>query len=165
MYPATWPGYPLSADRPSPQDLQTLLAQARALQRGTLPRQPLQGKRLGLICRAGGGEDAELFRLAAQELGAHVAVIPAPPEPSEEDRQQLADIGRLLGRLYDALECQGLSPELVRQLAAASSIPVFDGLASRGHPILGLSKELAASAPPDDRRRWLVQAALMASLA
>ena len=124
----------------------------------------LLGKRLGLMCADAAGPDAQLFQQAAKELGAHVALIPVPAEPPAEQAQQLAGIGRLLGRLYDAVDCQGLGPNAVEQLAAAGNIPMYAGLACREHRIFGLAQQWDAAEPLMDRWRWLVQAALLVTL-
>jgi ornithine carbamoyltransferase len=151
---------------PLPPDPQGLLAQARALrsaaQAGAL--QPLlRGKRLGLLCEDEAGEDAELFRHAAQELGADVAHI-RPSLSSLSSGRQVEHTARVLGRLYDALECQGMARELVDRIRLKADVPVYDGLASVRHPSAGLASQLDPEVPAADARRYLLQAALIASL-
>ena len=164
MQPASWLSHPASANQPSPEQLQALLTRAQALQRGALQhQQPLLGKRLGLMCSIPDSQEAQSFHRAAQELGAHVALIPASLDQGGTARQQ-AGIGRLLGRLYDAVECQGTSPDTVCQLAATANIPMYAGLACSEHPIVGLAAKLDAPASLADRQRWLIQAALLVSL-
>lgn len=165
MYPVSWLCQTASANPPSQEEQQALLARARLLQQGTEARRPmLLGKRLGLMCADAAGPDAQRFLQAAQELGAHVALIPAPAGPPAEQAQQLAGIGCLLGRLYDAVDCQGLGPAAVERLAAAGNIPMYAGLACREHRIFGLAQQWDVTAPLRDRWRWLVQAALLATL-
>lgn len=165
MSSASWLCHPASAKRPSPSQLQAVLGRARALSRpaGRQPP-PLLGRQLGLMSVQPEGPDALLFQRAAQELGAHVALIAAPAEPRDVDSRQLAGIGRLLGRLYDAVEYQGPSHETACHLATAGNIPVYAGLATREHPIFELTTDWGGAAPLHDRRRWLTQAALLASL-
>jgi ornithine carbamoyltransferase len=163
MFPAPRQARPAAADPPGQAAAQSLLQRARELQR--LParyEQVLQGRRLGLMSATPDGEDARLFERAARGLGAYVALI-APPEAGVGP-QQLDDIGRLLGRLYEAVECQGLGPAVVDQLAAAGNVPVFDGLADASHWLADLASDWADPAPLPQRRCWLVQAMLLAAL-
>lgn len=150
----------------SPAAEQALLGQARALQagaqHGALPPL-LGGKRLGLMSRASGDEAARLFCRAAAELGAHVSLI-EPRLDEDSDAQQVDELGRLLSRLYDAVECQGLSPALVRRLGRAATIPVYEALAGDAHPSARLAAQLPGEAAVADKRRWLLQAALLESV-
>lgn len=165
MSPASWLCPPAQATRHSEEELQALLARAKALRRDASQHaRPLLGKRLGLISAEPESEDARLFRQAAQELGAHVALIPAPMEQLESQADPLPGVGRLLGRLYDAVECQGLSDDMVRALASAARVPIFAGLAGHGHAIFQLAHGWRTSAPLLHRRRWLVQAALLGAI-
>ena len=116
---------PRPPQRPMPLpagDERALLDQAQALRRAAAVGrlQPLlRGKNLGLLCRDDGTPSGLLFRDAAAALGAHVAHI----ESSRLERsspQELEHGARMLGRLYDAVECQGLDAGLVRQLSALS---------------------------------------------
>ncbi|MET0519085.1 MAG: hypothetical protein ABW005_09645 [Burkholderiaceae bacterium] len=150
----------------SSQDEQALLQQAASLRVAAQRRErrrPLQGRCLGLM--GSGDEQAlQVFRQAALELGAHVATLSAQLD-EHSSPEQIAAIGRMLGRLYDAVECQGMSPALVSQLAAATSVPVYAGLASGEHRLAGLAADWPLAVPLDDKRRWLIQAALLSSLA
>lgn len=162
---------PVSRLRPQAQAIhhtaqaQALLARAKALQRDASqhPR-PLLGKRLGLMSATPDSEDARLFREAAHDLGAHVALIPDPTEHPGVHADPLRGVGQLLGRLYDAVECQGLSDAVVCDLAAVARIPMYAGLASKEHPVFQLARGWRTSATLTHRRRWLVQAALLAAL-
>jgi len=165
MYPASGPSHLASADHPTTDELQSLLQRARALQLGTAQHeQLLLGKRLGLMTAHPDSEDAQLFEQAARGLGAHVALIAPPTAQSEGNAQQLADIGRLLGRLYDTVECQGVSPDTVRRLARAGDLPMHSGLAGQEHWVFQVAQGWRVPAALADRRRWLIQAVLLATL-
>jgi ornithine carbamoyltransferase len=143
-----------------------MLAQARSLQRdalagGTPPL--LRGRKLGLLCEADDAEDARLFRRAATELGAHVAHV-RPVLSEGSPAQEVRHTARLLGRLYDAIECQGMGAALVRRLAAEAGVPVYDGLACATHPTARLADHLEGDASPTDKRRFVLQAALLDTL-
>src|SRR5689334_14969258 len=116
----------LEITQPARLDRQALLDTARLLQRAAQAgaTQPmLRGKKLGLLRATEDSIDARYFCSAAEELGAHVAQIRSAfaPDSAPSEVQVTA---RMLGRLYDAVECQGLPPLLVDQLADAAGIPV-----------------------------------------
>ena len=141
-----------------------VLVQARALQaaaRAGAASPLLRGKHLGLLCRDAATPPAVLFRDAARELGARVSLV----EPSLIDAEALptlGEIGRVLGRLYDAVECQDLAEALVESLRAPAGVPVFSGIALAGHPSAALAARLEGD--PDERRRRVLQAVLIVSL-
>jgi len=123
--------------------------------------QPLLGKNLALIC-AREGPDAELFRKAGSALGARVTVL----RPTLGDSSSLAEIeqtARVLGRLYDGVECQGLEPRLVQQMRAAADVPIFDAVASMEHPSAHLDAQLGGT-DQQGNRLFIVQAILMETI-
>jgi ornithine carbamoyltransferase len=144
-------------------DERALLEQARGLKRAAAAGrlQPLlRGKNLGLLCRNLGTPGAQLFLDAAAALGAHVAHI----ECSRIERSsspELAYTARMLGRLYDAVECQGLDAHLVRQLADAAGITVLDGLAADEALIARLAGQLDGVEATLENRRFTLQALLL----
>jgi ornithine carbamoyltransferase len=151
----------------SPRDAVALLASASALQHdalaGTL--QPLlRGKQLGLLCEDGNHADADLFRRAAKELGARVAHV-RPSLSVQSTPLEIEHTARMLGRLYDAVECQGLGLSLVEDMALAAGVPVYDGIATPEHPTAVLAARLVGEGSPADKRRFVLQAALLSSLA
>lgn len=152
---------------PTSGDASALLAHARALKAAALSGtiQPLlKGKKLGLLCESTGHPDAVLFCQAARELGAHVAHIRAGLD-LHSPRHEIEHTARMLGRLYDAIECQGLPTELIRQVGHDAGVPVYEGIATRGHPCAGLADNVAIGTPAEDDRRFIVQAILLSTLA
>ena len=151
----------------SPRDFGALLASARALQRSAQASttQPLlRGKNLGLMCEAADEADAALFHRAAAELGAHVAHI--RPSLSElSTAQEVQHTARLLGRLYDAVECQGIAAALVLRVGDHAGIPIYNALASARHPTARLAEMLGGDASPADNRRFVLQAVLLDTIA
>jgi ornithine carbamoyltransferase len=151
-------------DMISPPEAEALLTQARALQRAAQAgaTQPLlRGKNLGLLCAAPDGADALLFRRAATELGARVShVLPSLSETSTA--QEVAHTARMLGRLYDALECQGMPPSLVGRIGQAAGVPVYDGIATPEHPTARLADQLEGGTV--ENRRFVVQASLLSTV-
>jgi ornithine carbamoyltransferase len=153
---------------PSPEDEVALLNRARVLQAASLRRPPalqLKGKNLGVLC----SQDAEhsnsraLFERAAVELGARVTSLPRSFSELGSDRE-IRHSAHILGRFYDAVECLGMAPELVRQIAREASIPVYDGAASESHPTAQLAAQLGERTSLADNRRFVLQALLLGSI-
>jgi ornithine carbamoyltransferase len=152
----------------SDADAGALLAAARELQtaaRAGVARRVLRGKNLAMLCDdADAAGAAALFHRAASELGAQVAQL----RPSLSERstpEQVRDTARLLGRLYDALDCIGLPSQLVRQIGAAAGVPVFEAISSSSHPTARLATQLNGDAAPEDKRCAVMQAVLLGALA
>lgn len=143
---------------------QDLLDSARRLKRAALDgltHRPLLGRNLGLIGRLEDAPEAALFAAAARELGARVVWLPdAPGGPDAA----ASDTARLMGRLYDAIECQGLPPEHVAWLREHTGVPVFDGLAGDAHPSAAVAAALDGGAQDALNRRCVLQAVLLATM-
>ncbi|MDP9602676.1 UNVERIFIED_ORG: ornithine carbamoyltransferase [Variovorax paradoxus] len=151
----------------SPLNVASLLSHARILQRAALDgatRQLLRGKNLGLLCETQPDEAQALFRRAAEELGAHVAVMRSSLSRASTP-QEVQHTARMLGRLYEAVECQGLDPVLVRHIGLHAGIPVFDGAATKDHPADRLAELLGDAMPLADNRRFVLQALLLDAIA
>lgn len=147
-------------------DVDVVLEQAAALWRagrGGQARPWLKGRRLGLLCDDAGSADALLFRRAADELGAHVSHV-KPTLTERTPAREVEATAKLLGRLYDALECQGLAHDVVLQLRLAAGVPVFEGLATDQHPTAGWAARLGAEVPPDAARCAVIEAVLVETL-
>jgi ornithine carbamoyltransferase len=152
----------MSADTES-----ALLAQALALQRAALagqPQQLLRGKNFALLSAVvGASDEADLFRSAAAALGAHVAHVRASLVETSTARE-VEHTARLLARLYDAVECQGMTAALVQRLGRAVDMPVYDRLASAQHPSARLADRLGPESPAEARRCYVLQAVLIGGL-
>lgn len=143
-----------------------VVERARQLQRGAregTAQTALRGKNLGILCERDDAEGSALFRRAATALGARVASIRSDLSASStpKDIQRTA---RTLGRLYDAVECQGMSLAVVREIEANAGVPVYDAIASRTHPTAGLAAQLDSATPLEERQLFVLQAVLLDSL-
>ena len=150
----------------SPRNLALVLDNARQLQSAAqagASHPLLRGKKLGLLCEDAADPCATLFRLAAVELGAHVAHI-QPSLSGFATPQNVQHTARMLGRLYDAVECQGMAATLVRQVRRDAGVPVYDGIASGNHPTAGLAEQLGDGSSAADKRRFVLQAALLQTI-
>ena len=157
----------------APHDAAFVLDNARALQRAAQcgeVRALLRGRNFGLMCEidsngdSASDSDAALFRRAAVELGAHVAHI-RPSLTELSTPQEVLRTARMLGRLYDAVECQGMAAELVHRLGANAGVPVYDAITSRHHPTAKLDGRLGGDSPALDKRRFVLQAVLLSTVA
>lgn len=150
----------------STRDAGLLVTYALTLQRFAQSGQrqlPLRGKNLGLLCESDENEEAMRFRRAATDLGARVAHV-RPALSASSSRADIAETGRMLGRLYDGIECLGLESTVVKRLGAAASVPVYNGIASRNHPTAKLVDQLGAAHSLDESHRFMVQAVLLSTL-
>jgi ornithine carbamoyltransferase len=148
-------------------DSAAVLAHARMLQRETRAgsRQPwLRGKNIALVGPVEDSEQDALFRRAASELGAQVAQVRPFADGTSATVADVQHIARLIGRLYDAIEWPRASAHQLERLRAASGIPVYGGLAAASHPTAELVDLLDAASPLADRRRFIVQAVLLATI-
>ncbi len=157
---------PLGLGREWPADKALLLASARTLQQAARTgstQQLLRGRNLALLCEVGHSAEAARFQRAATGLGAHVAQV-RPSLTDLSTRQDVEHTARMLGRLYAAVECQGLSAALVQHVGLAAGVPVYDSLASDQHPTARLVDLLGGDESPGDKRHFVLQAALLATL-
>ena len=150
-----------------PRDASFLLDSARALGLAAAAGELqalLRGRKFGLLCEADGDGDGELFCRAATELGAHVAHI-RPSLTALSTPHEVQHTARLLGRLYDAVECQGMAADLVQQVGVDAGVPVYDGVACQQHPTAKLADLLDGDACTLDKRRFVLQAVLLSTVA
>lgn len=149
----------------TPPEMAALLAHAALLhQAATQKHRPLRGKNLGLLCEAGDDPDAQRFRRAAEDLGAHVTHI-RPSLCKWGTAAEVQHTARMLGRLYQAIECQGMSAALIQQIHEHAGVPVYDGIATGEHPTARLAEQLDGGASLDDRRRFVLQSLLLSTMA
>ena len=157
-----------SAAPPPPGVAEALLASARLLQQaepGADTHSLLRGKNLGLVCESEQDPDAILFRDAASALGASISYIrPDLSLPGGAAGADLVRTARILGRLYDGIECQGLAATIVCQLRRDAGVPVFEGLACPSHPTALLAQRLAGSDSATTKRLLILQAVLLFEL-
>lgn len=159
-----------SADRLPPTQAGEVLRAAADLRRASADpatRRLLQGRNIALLCEDE-DEDARLFSHAASGLGARVARV-RPVEAGLLPGRDLRELARMLGRLYDAIECEGMDGSVVAQLAEHSGVPVFNGIGRSSHPVAAWASRLdghAAGERPDARqdRLALVQSLLLGTL-
>ncbi|MDR6855772.1 hypothetical protein [Variovorax guangxiensis] len=112
----------------------------RTLARAGTAGQPLRGKNLALLLGPTPCGGIATLRRAAQDLGARVAEVrftePTRPAPGRDDVLALA---RMLGRMYDAVDCEALAPATARRIEQDAGVPVYHGLCLDEHPARALA--------------------------
>ena len=126
-----------SPERLSSADLDTLLDTAAALKRAKQRDHrwgPLRGRHLALLSGVTTDDTVLAFQRAVQGLGGTVALLDTHDwQLNAIDR--VPDAARMLGRLYDAIDCCDLPEPLLEQIDAHCGMPVFNGLACASHPM------------------------------
>ena len=137
----------------SPTDARVLLITARALRHATDSGGGpvlLKGKNIALICDRPDCDCATTFDDAATALGARVSRIHAQAAMSPDE-------ARLLGHLYDAIDCEHMPPAFAQQLRRHLTVPVYEGLGHADHPVM----RLLEPGSTDEDRLFLRQALLI----
>jgi ornithine carbamoyltransferase len=124
----------------TPAEWLSLLELASQLKAERLVRAELQrltGVNVALIFEKASTRTRCAFEVAAYDQGAHVTYLD-PAGSHLGHKESTADTGRVLGRMYDAIEYRGFSQATVESLAASSGVPVWNGLTDEWHPTQAL---------------------------
>ncbi|VWX55770.1 conserved hypothetical protein [Burkholderiales bacterium 8X] len=125
-------------------ELFTAARRLRSAMRDGFAGRALQGKNIAVL-RQPSQLPVHLgqLRQAAQSLGARVADVAFEPLglPSEGRKADgefdkgvdARRLGRMLGKFYDAVDCEVLAPEVVDAIEREANIMVFDGLCRPDH--------------------------------
>jgi ornithine carbamoyltransferase len=134
-------------------ELQFLLDLSRDLKRakyaGTeVPR--MRGKNVALIFEKTSTRTRCAFEVAAYDQGGHVTYLD-PSSSQIGHKESAADTGRVLSRMFDAIEFRGKAQATVEELAEYSDVPVYNGLTDEWHPTQMLADFLTMSEHSDGR--------------
>ena len=129
------------------KELQFLLDLSRDLKRakydGTeVPR--MKGKNVALIFEKASTRTRCAFEVGAYDQGAHVTYL-GPSGSQMGYKESISDTGSVLAGFYDGIEYRGAGQENVEALAAASNVPVWNGLTDEWHPTQMLADFLTMS--------------------
>ncbi len=111
-------------------DLSTALKTAKYA--GTEQPQ-LSGKNIALMFEKTSTRTRAAFEVAAFDQGAHVTYFD-PSGSQMGHKESIADTGRVLGRMYDAIQYRGKRQEDMETLAQFAGVPVYNGLTDEWHP-------------------------------
>lgn len=114
----------------------------RATETSNPGQAPLRGKNLALLSAPSWAARIEGLREAAAGLGLRVSQLRAD-DAAASSHADMAETMRLLGRLYDAVACDGMPATTVQALQRHAGLPVLDGWSADDHPSRLLA-ELAA---------------------
>lgn len=81
------------------------------------------------------------FEVAAFDEGAQVTFL---TNSQMGKKESIEDTAKVLGRLYDGIQYRGFSPQVIRDLAKHSGVPVWNGLTDDDHPTQVLADVLTA---------------------
>lgn len=111
--------------------LLNVAARAKA-ERGTNQAR-LQGKHLALVFEKTSTRTRAAFEVAMRDEGGHVSMF--DPQGSQiGHKESIADTGRVLSGMFDAIAYRGSSQHVIRELADAASVPVYNALTDEWHP-------------------------------
>ncbi|HUA45209.1 MAG TPA: ornithine carbamoyltransferase [Solirubrobacteraceae bacterium] len=110
-----------------------LAAELKAAKLEGREEQRLRGKNIALISETDSTRTRSPFEVAAYDQGAKITFV-GPTGPHMGRRETVKDIGRVLGRMYDAIEYRGSREQVAEELALSAGVPVYDGLTDEGHP-------------------------------
>ncbi|HEY3116742.1 MAG TPA: ornithine carbamoyltransferase [Chloroflexota bacterium] len=129
----------LSIDQLTAKELIGLVRLAAQLKQGHAIREkPLAGRTIALLFQKPSLRTRVSFEVAASQLGARPLYL-SPAEVGLGEREDVADVARVLSRYVDAIVARTFFHEDIEALAQHSTIPVINGLSDRSHPcqILG----------------------------
>jgi ornithine carbamoyltransferase len=120
----------------TPKEMKFLLDLSSSLKSAkyTGTEQPqLSGKNIALMFEKTSTRTRAAFEVAAFDQGAHVTYFD-PSGSQMGHKESIADTGRVLGRMYDAIEYRGKRQSDVEILAQYAGVPVYNGLTDEWHP-------------------------------
>ncbi len=124
----------------SPEEWMGLVGLARRLKAARVEgreERMLVGKTIALIFEKTSTRTRCAFEVAAYHLGAQLTYL--DPHGSQiGHKESFADTGRVLGRLYDAIEFRGSRHADCETLARYAGVPVYNGLTDTWHPTQAL---------------------------
>jgi ornithine carbamoyltransferase len=93
----------------------------------------LAGRSIALVFEKTSTRTRASFEVAAYLEGAHPTYLD-PSGSQLGHKESVADTGRVLGRMFDAIVYRGESQDDVEALAAVAGVPVYNGLTNDWHP-------------------------------
>ena len=120
----------------SPDELKAVVARARVLKdmwRGGQHYEPLKGRTLAMIFELSSTRTRVSFEVGMHQLGGHALFI-SPGDSQLGRGEPVEDTARVLSEMVDAVMIRTLHHDRVERFAAASAVPVINGMTDRFHP-------------------------------
>jgi ornithine carbamoyltransferase len=113
--------------------LLALAASLKAAARAGTASPSLPGRAIALVFEKTSTRTRASFEVAAHQEGAHATYLD-PLGSQLGHKESIADTGRVLGRMFDAIVFRGEAQDDVEALAAVAGVPVYNGLTNEWHP-------------------------------
>jgi ornithine carbamoyltransferase len=110
-----------------------LAASLKAQSRTGTATSRLDGRSIALVFEKTSTRTRASFEVAAHLEGAHTTYLD-PSGSQLGHKESIADTGRVLGRMFDAVVFRGESQDDVEALASVAGVPVYNGLTNEWHP-------------------------------
>ena len=114
-------------------NLLNLAAKLKQQKKNGQPHPLCAGQNLALIFEKTSTRTRCAFEVAARDLGIGVTYLD-PTGSQIGKKESIADTARVLSGMFNGIEYRGFGQEIVEQLAAYASVPVFNGLTNEFHP-------------------------------
>ena len=114
-------------------DLVDLAAELKAEKREGRERRRLTGRNVALLFEKTSTRTRCAFEVGAHDQGASTTYLD-PAGSHIGHKESVEDTGRVLGRMFDAIQYRGSAQSVVEELAVASDVPVYNGLTDEWHP-------------------------------
>lgn len=111
---------------------------AELAERPDRQREALRGKTLALVFEKPSLRTRTSFEVGMFQLGGH-AVNLGPQDIGLGQRESVADVARVLGRMCDGIMARVFKHETVVEIARWAGVPVINGLCDREHPCQALA--------------------------
>ncbi len=110
-----------------------LAADLKAKKKVGISHRLCEGKNVALIFEKTSTRTRCSFEVAARDLGMGCTYLD-PTGSQIGKKESIADTARVLSGIYDGIEYRGFGQEIVEELAAYASVPVWNGLTNEFHP-------------------------------
>ena len=114
-------------------DLLNLAAKLKQQKKNGQTHPLCAGQNLALIFEKTSTRTRCAFEVAARDLGMGVTYLD-PTGSQIGKKESIADTARVLSGMFNGIEYRGFGQEVLEQLAAYASVPVFNGLTNEFHP-------------------------------
>ena len=115
------------------EGLLDLAAAFKAKKKAGIPHRLHEGKNVALIFEKTSTRTRCAFEVAAHDLGMGTTYLD-PTGSQIGKKESIADTARVLSGMFDGIEYRGFGQEIVEELAAYASVPVWNGLTNEFHP-------------------------------